>query len=219
MCIIEPMRKIKFANHEFYHVYNRGVDHRQITLSKQDSDRFVKSLVYFNSVRPIGSIAEFDRVKNETEQKPLVKLIAYCLNPNHFHLILEQLVERGVSNYVKSLAGGFTKYFNARHKRTGGLLQGPFKAKHIDDNSYLLHLSAYVNLNNRIHKIGNPVSDFVRSSWDEYRGKKATCLCNNDIVMSQFKTTREYEIYALETLPAMLSKRADYKELEHLMFD
>ncbi|HEY4515195.1 MAG TPA: transposase [Candidatus Paceibacterota bacterium] len=191
-------------------------------MNTQDSNRFVKSLTYFNSREPIGSIAEFDRKTDSDEdkvRKPLVKIIAFCLNPNHFHLILEQLEENGISRYMKSLLGGFTKYFNAIHRRSGCLLQGPYKAKHINDNNYLLHLSAYVNLNNRLHKIGNRVSDFVRSSWKEYTIGTSTELCNKDIVLEQFKSRDDYKKYALELLPDMIEKRKGYKELEHLMFD
>lgn len=214
------MRKVQFANNEYYHIYNRGVDKRSIVEEDVDSDRFMQSLRIFNTTEPVGSIYEYSFVEDAKQKgKPLVNIICFCLNPNHFHLILEQLEDKGVSRFIKSLSGGYTKYFNKKYKRVGTLLQGPFKAKHINDNDYLLHLTAYVNLNNHLHQLGNPVSKLVRSSWEEYKNKNSKGLCKKDIILEQFKTVREYENYALGTLPDMLAKREGYKEIEHLMFD
>jgi len=89
------MRKIKFANGEFYHVFNRGVDKRKIFGSKFDVDRFLQSMDEFNTVNPIGSLYENSflspEIKTKRKSKRLVNFIAYCLNPNHYHLILGQL--------------------------------------------------------------------------------------------------------------------------------
>ena len=214
------MRKIQFADGEYYHVYNRGADHRQIVLDEKDSERFLLGLDYFNSVEPIGGIKAFSDLKDKPKRRPLVNIIAYCLNPNHFHLILEQLVENGVSAFVKSLSGGYAKYFNIKNKRTGTLYEGPFKAKHVSDNSYLLHLSSYINLNDKLHNIDGPLSKLVRSSWQEYSGPyKGSVICKKDIVLGQFKSQVEYKNFSLDLLPDMRAKKADYKELEKLMFD
>ena len=152
------MRGELLVNDEYYHIYNRGVDKRAIVMDIYDSERFVQSMIDFNSTETIGSVYEYSFVKEKYENKDdtLVEIIAYCLNPNHFHLLLKQVVDNGISKYMHRLSTGYTNYFNLRYKRSGSLFQGKYKFKHIEDNDYLLHLSAYVNLNYKVHQLGSP---------------------------------------------------------------
>src|SRR3990167_226271 len=162
------MRKMEFEIDEIYHIFNRGVDKRKIFSNKKDLDRFFESMIAFNSIKPIGSLFEQGFQKEEIK-KPLVDIISYNLLPNHFHLILREIREGGISEFLKRLTGGYTWYFNNKNKRSGSLFQGPFKAKHIDSNEYLLHVSVYVNLNDKQKgELGDLVAKLVKSSWDEY---------------------------------------------------
>ena len=156
------MRKTQFANGEFYHVYNRGVDKRSIFLDKWDFDRFLKSMEEFNAIDPIGSIYENSFIKEKPSQKKLVNFIAYCLNTNHFHFLIRQASEQGIEKFMQRLGTGYTKYFNNRHKRNGILFQGVFKVVHVGSNNYLLHLSSYINLNFRVHKLGSEASKLTK---------------------------------------------------------
>lgn len=209
------MRKIKFVNGEFYHIYNRGTDKRPVFLKDNDFARFFQSLDEFNSVEPIGSLFEHSFRKDQLGRpaSKLVNVICYCLNPNHYHLILEQCVENGVSEFMKRLNGGYTKYFNLKYKRNGVLFQGRFKATHIDSNEYLLHVSCYVNLNNRVHKLKQ--NQFL-SSWDEYINNPRISLCKKNIIFDQF-SPREYEAFAEEALDNILQRKKLFKELEELL--
>ena len=74
----------------------------------------------------------------------LVEIVAYCLNPNHYHLIVKQISEKGIERFMQKIGTGYTNYFNKRYERSGALFQGKFKSIHIDSNEYLLHLSVYV---------------------------------------------------------------------------
>src|SRR3989344_5909488 len=114
------MRKVPFVEDEYYHIYNRGVDKRSIFEDLTDLNRFVQSIKEFNSVEPIGSIFENSFGKKKKNSKKLVEIICYCLNPNHFHFILRPMVEDGISEFMKRI-GGYTWYFNNRHKRSGAL--------------------------------------------------------------------------------------------------
>ena len=149
------MNRESFDEGEYYHIYNRGVDKRNIFANQFDINRFLKSMEYFNSEDPIISLYSLsfeEQPKNRVREK-LVDIIAYCLNPNHYHFLLRQKVRGGISEFMKRLNGGYTRYFNHRNKRTGALLQGRFKSKHIDNETYLLRVSAYVNLNDRVHQL------------------------------------------------------------------
>lgn len=201
------MSRIIFADEEYYHIYNRGVEKRDIFQDEYDFQRFLESLQEFNTLEPIGSIYEHSfrkdasqlgHLMSKLEEKGLVEIVAYCLNPNHFHLILKQVSEQGVSKFMQRLGNGYTKYFNHKYERSGGLFQGKFKAVHIDSNEYLFHLSVYVNLNYAVHKLGHPMS---KSSWEEYVGQEnKRGICSKGVILDQFKSTEDYKEYAKVTL-------------------
>ncbi len=214
------MRKEVFTNGEFYHVHNRGIDKRVVFADADDFERFLQSMQEFNVIEPIGSLYEYsflkDKVYNRRRKKgKLVNFVAYCLNPNHYHFILEQAAEKGIEKFMQRLGTGYSNYFNVKYKRNGSLFQGTFKAKHIDSNEYLLHLSAYVNLNNRIHRLGSLAS---KSSWNEYVNEQNE-FCNKKIVLDQFKNINEYRDFAESSLKDILARKQLYKELETILFD
>jgi len=214
------MRNISFAVGEHYHVYNRGVDHRQIVMDGADSERFVLGLDLFNSEDPVGSIFEHSRLSKEDKLKPrekLVNIVCYCLNPNHFHMLITPLKEGGLSKFMKRL-GGYAGYFNLKYHRTGSLFEGQYKVKHIQSNAHLLHLSSYINLNNRVHNLSGNLSQLVRSSWNEYVNSSGA-LCSKKIILKQFKNRAEYKKFSEDNLLFMRSKRADYAELKQIMLE
>lgn len=133
----KKMREVEFANDEYYHIFNRGVEKRKIFLDDFDIQRFFKSTIEFNSIEPIGSIYEnsFNKKNNNglklghrVSKFELVELVAYSLNPNHYHLILKQIKEKGIEKYMHRLGMGYAKYFNNKYKRNDSLFQGKFKA-------------------------------------------------------------------------------------------
>ncbi len=217
-------RKTSFVIGEHYHVYNRGVDKRIIFADTHDVHRFFQSMIEFNTVPPIGSLYEnsFLQLGGETPKsgEKLVNIIAYCLNPNHFHLILEQLTDGGISEFMKRL-GGYTGYFNKKHERSGSLFQGVFKDVHIDSNEYLLHVSAYVNLNDRVHQLGGETPKLVESmsSWGEYMDKGIKGICEKEIILGQFKNVSEYKEFALSSLEAILKRKEDLKDLDRFLLE
>src|SRR3989338_5386950 len=212
-------RKEAFVNEEFFHVCNRGVDKRIVFMDEYDIRRFFQSMVEFNTIDPIGSLYEnsFLQLGGSTAKlkKELVNIIAYCLNPNHFHLILEQLVDGGISEFMRRLSGGYTWYFNNKHKRSGSLFQGRFKAVHVDSNEYLLHVSAYVNLNDRVPQLGGSTAKLVKSmsSWGEYTDKRIKGICEKDIILGQFKTIGAYKKFALSSLESIVERKAELRNI------
>jgi putative transposase len=213
--IIVYMRKTIFVGNEFYHIYNRGVDKRIIFNDKHDLRRFFQSVIEFNTVKPIGSIYQnsFNKNSGSHISKPLVQIIAYCFNPNHFHFILAQLEDRGIEKFMHKLGTGYTRYFNDKYDRSGSLFQGTFKANHISSNEYLLHAGVYVNLNYKIHKL-KMGRDLYHSSWDEYLHPENTGICKKDIMLGQFKNTENYVHYANRALGSIIKKRDLLSELE-----
>lgn len=209
------MRKTNFVVGEYYHVYNRGTEKRNIFTDERDFHRFWNSLLDFNQTETIGSIYEYSFVKKNSgprKKKPLVKFIAYCINPNHFHFLITPLQERGLEKFMQRLGNGYTKYFNCRHKRTGVLFQGKFKSKHIASNEYLLHLSVYINANNQL---GHPMSKLSKSSLPEFLTENgAEKLCDTSIILEQFKNKKEYKKFVKSSLEDIILRKEASKELE-----
>jgi putative transposase len=166
------MRKDPLVNNQYYHIYNRGVDKRDIFMNKADLDRFALSVKEFNVIEPIRSIKDlaFRKSEDSDVKRPnlLVSIVCYCFNPNHFHFILKQEVEGGISEFLKRLLGGYTKYFNLIHKRSGALFQGTFRSNLIDDDAYFLKIRPYVHLNYLVHDIPKEKTYLALSSEKEY---------------------------------------------------
>ncbi|MBY0328827.1 transposase, partial [Patescibacteria group bacterium] len=167
------MRKTIFATQEYYHIYNRGVDKRTIFEDSADLLRFLQTMKEFNTTEPRGGIYVNAFIKNKKYRNPvsmLVTFVAYCLNQNHYHFILTPLVDNGIQKFMHKLSLGYTKYFNEKYKRSGALFQGNYKAIHIETNEYLLHLSVYINVNDRAHSNLNEkwLLFLPFSSFDEY---------------------------------------------------
>lgn len=208
------MRNIRFSEEEFYHVYNRGVDKREIFRSKDDINRFLLGIEQFNSSKIIGNLSRGHRVSTEPK---LVSLVAYCINPNHFHFILEPRTEGGLPKFMHKLGMGYSKYFNTKYKRTGALFQGKFQARHIDSNEYLLHLSAYINLNDVAHGRGHRVSTISKSSWKEYTTEdRDDQICEKSVILDQFESLAAYKEFAENSLETIIKRKEDLDKIEGL---
>jgi len=143
-----------FAVDEWYHCYNRGVDKRRIFENARDYERFLIGLFVGNSDLPVHiSNLKSPRIqgvlRDESFERgnPLVEIGAYCLMPNHFHLLIREVTEGGIARFMQKLCTGYTMYFNTKNERTGALLAGTFKSKHVSDDRYLKHLVSYFHLN------------------------------------------------------------------------
>lgn len=159
------MKKVILANNNIYHVYNRGALKEPIFFEDRDYVRFVEDLHEFNNARSALDPRLFNRgstsVDTEVEplaRAPLVSILAWCLMPNHFHLLLEQREDAGVTHFMAKLGTGYTLYINKKYERSGHVFQGRFKARHVDGESYFLHISRYIHL--------NPV-DIIEPGWKE----------------------------------------------------
>ena len=158
-----PYKKPEFANGEIYHVFNRGVDRRIVFEGDGDYFRFISSLYEFNNkdkIKMRDRILErmalkqnytfskgVDKAKKVREK--IVEVIAFCLMPNHYHLILRQIADNGISIFMQKIGSGYTNYFNQKYDRVGGgsLFQGKFKAIHMAENRQFLNLITYVFAN------------------------------------------------------------------------
>ncbi len=167
------MRRITFSEGEYYHIYNRGVDKRDVFTSPHEYRRFQYALAllndcdtsqvshmlrkaevnllreHYSEAKPLNNARgrKSLRIHRGDSREPLVAIGAYCLMPNHFHLYVTPLVENGISRFMQRLQTSYTMYFNEQHERSGALFQGTFKAQHVDRNAYARYLFSYIHLN------------------------------------------------------------------------
>ena len=155
-------------------------------MNKSDLDRFVLSVKEFNVVKPIGSIK--DKLPGVQHLGTLVSIVCYCFNPNHFHFILKQEIDGGISEFFKRLLGGYTNYFNLMHQRSGALFQGRFKSHLIDNDAYFLKIRPYTHVNYLMHDIPKEKKHLVLSSEKEYD-------TNNFVLVSEIEAKELLNFY------------------------
>ncbi|MCR4312303.1 MAG: transposase [Candidatus Uhrbacteria bacterium] len=138
------MRFIPLLNFEYYHIFSRGVDKRPIFIDDQDRERFIRGLDVINdSNRPRN--LEFR--KDSASPDPYLEIAAFCLMSNHFHLLVRQRKDNGVSSFFHRFLNSYARYFNLKHGRTGKLFDGRFKVVHIANDKQLAAVQRYIHLN------------------------------------------------------------------------
>jgi len=152
-------RNVSISPGEFYHLYNRGTEKRDIFSTDEDRGRFIALLYLCNADEPVH-IDDIQKSQGRTLRKTplellldvereetIVDICAYCLMPNHFHLLVREKLDGNTSRFMQKLMTGYTMYFNKQHERSGALFQGKFKATHADEDRYLKYLVSYIHLN------------------------------------------------------------------------
>jgi putative transposase len=156
------IRKINFVEGEYYHIYNRGNSKQEIFHDDEDYSRFVTLLYTCNSESNfrmflVTRTNELDPFLWE-RQGQLVAIGAYVLMPNHFHILITEKTEGGISKFMQKLSTAYVMYYNKKYNRTGGLFEGKFKSQHLDTDKYLKYIFSYIHL--------NPIK-LIQKDWKE----------------------------------------------------
>jgi putative transposase len=215
-------RKFSFASGEYYHLYNRGFDKRQTFLDHRDYIRFLASLYLANSKQPFHSsdwpgrnIEDVFQSVSIDFNNRLIDIGAYCLMPNHFHLLVRAKEDKSISLVMQKLQTGYPMYFNKKYQRTGGLFESTFKAQHVDNDRYLNYLLAYIHLNpvkmidpkdwaSKIIRNKNTALDFLNSyEYSSYHAYTGSSRSHNKILSlhnfpDYFKTTKDFDDFIKE---------------------
>ncbi len=212
------MRAVRFIKGNFYHIYNRGVEKRIIFEENLDYLRFLFSMLIHQSnipiVKPNRYISEWfktyrkgmalrsdqildGRWRRQLSDVRLTALTAFALMPNHFHLLLQETTEGGISRYMMRLQDGYTKFFNTKYERSGHLLQGPFQAVEITTNEQMEYVSAYIHRNPReIKGWTKKEHQYPWSSYQDYLGENRwEELLDTAPIFNQFKSKKEYRSF------------------------
>lgn len=194
-----PSRVTPFVNSEFYHVFNRGVARMPIFLNSFDYKRFIKTMVYYQIEGPKPKFSRFSPTGNTLNEKnKIVEIVCYCLMLNHFHFLLKQTKDGGITEFVSKLSNSYTRYFNVKNKRIGPILQGEFKSVYVESNEQLLHLSRYIHLNPLVGYLVKNLEAYKWSSYPEYIGMSNSTICSKGIILNQFNSAHDYKEFVLD---------------------
>lgn len=204
-------RKHIISEGEYYHLYNRGVEKRNIFLTREDRNRFKKLLYLANGTESFvyRDIAH-KRLKDIDRGDPLVAIAAWVLMPNHFHILVKEITEGGTAMFMRKLCTGYSSYFNKRHERVGPLFQGRYKSQHVVEDSHLKYLFAYIYL--------NPLK-LIDSGWKEQgsinvaKAKRFISEYKHSSYLSYVDTNREENILLSKNeFPDYFSEKKDFDD-------
>jgi len=199
-----------YVDHTYYHVYNRGVEKRKIFLDHEDYVTFLGCLkLYLSPPKPIDrrfALTVHGDTQSDTLDKTVyvpsrqpsnytnnIELVAYCLMPNHFHLLLRSIEKDSMSRFMRSLTTRYSMHFNKKYERIGSLFQGPYKAVMIEQESQFLWVTKYIHQNPR-SLIAN-LSDYQYSSYANYVGKIRQPWLHTENILTYFSQTNPHNTY------------------------
>lgn len=222
------MQNVVFANEEIYHIFNRGIEKRPTFTDKREYSRAVLTIDFYRFANLPLRLSKalllnqeererlFTKIRNES--KKLVDVICFCLMPNHFHFLLRQKMDNGISKFLKNLSDSYTRYFNTKHQnRNGALFQGTFKAVRIEDEEQLLHVHRYIHINPLVSFVvrEDEVEDYRWSSFPEYLGLGGIQMCERETILSHFNSINRYRQFIFD--------QVDYarklESIKHLIFE
>lgn len=203
-------RKIVFSNGYVYHVFNRGIDRRDIFTEFREYKRALELIKYYKYQYTPVSYSKLlqqpkeirgDVLKKLKKNNTYVDILAYCLMPNHFHFMLQQNTDKGVPIFISNFSNAYTKYFNTKHERNGPLLEGVFKAVFVETDEQLIHLSRYIHLNPVVSSIIGEVDihKYKWSSFPEYISLLDNDrVANDDLVLRIVGSKEKYREFVVD---------------------
>ncbi len=168
-----------YLPNSIYHIYNRGVEKRIIFDDDQDYNVFLSYIKEYLS--PQGVTLRYRGLQGKYHGE--ITLLAFCLMPNHLHLLIKQCDKNSIKKFTQSLFTRYSMYFNKKHKRIGGLFQSTYKATNVIDTEHLLYISKYIHRNPS--EITKNLTK-VYSSYSDYLGLINTNWLNKQIVLDEF---------------------------------
>ncbi len=221
-----PGRKTPLVTDQVYHVYNRGINKQPAFILKKEYQRAILALEFYIVSNPpirLSKFLELDKdrqteiLKSMEQAEKLVEIICFCLMPNHFHFLLKQKKENGISKFLGNFQNSYTRYFNTRNGRDGSLFLDQFKAKRIETDEQLIHVSRYIHLNPHtgfIIKTLKELEEYPWSSFPNYISGNNDFL-EPDLVLNMFAGRNKYKQFVFD--------QADYqrelKMIEHLTLE
>lgn len=184
---------------EIYHVFNRGVNKSNIFFKRADYSYFLEAARHYRTetIKFSRSVFGADPVSAKEKSGPFVEIYAYCLMPNHFHFLVKQLVDDGITSYFRRVSNSYSHHLNLKYKRVGTLFESRFKNVLVESEDQLVHLSRYIHLN---PAASNLIGNAKRYEWSSYKDyfEEGDEFVSTDLVMGLFKSGKNYEEFVAD---------------------
>lgn len=215
------MKEDRLFHGEIYHIFNRSIAGFKIFKEDVDKLRFLQALIYYLKKDKNDSLSSFLRKREKVEgslillsgESSVAKFIAYCIMPDHYHLVVKILDSTEFSKYLNDVENSYTRYFNIKNGRKGPLWEGRFKRKRVETEEQLLHLTRYVHLNPTSDGLVKKPEDWRFSSYREYLEKPEVLG----------KVITELRIDSPKVYKNFVESQKEYqkrlKEIRRLLFD
>lgn len=221
-----PGRITPLITNEVYHVYNRGINRQPTFTTKREYQRAILAIKYYKISEPPIRLSKFLQLQKERQEEvqeainqrdKLVEILCFCLMPNHFHFLLKQKKEKGISKFLANFQNSYTRYFNTLNERDGALFLDQFKAKRIETDEQLIHVSRYIHSNPYTGFIVKSFADLETYPWSSFPHYPSGVndFIDTELILEMFKDSASYKKFVLD--------QADYqrrlKEIEHLILE
>lgn len=194
------LRKTILATKETYHIFNHSIAGIPIFKGQREYEMFLEAMKFYLQPNPPTKFSIYRTSKENFPIKldsTLVKIICFCIMPNHFHFILRQEIDNGIRQFIQRLSNSFAHYFTIKNKKRGHVFEGNFKAIRVETDEQLLHLSRYIHLNPVTAYLANNPQDYPYSSYAVYLGKESSGIVDPSPVLNHFSSTNKYIDFVL----------------------
>ncbi|MBI4226476.1 transposase [Candidatus Roizmanbacteria bacterium] len=199
-----PSRRDIFINGGIYHIFNKTIDHKKIFIERKIGFLFLDLFRYYRSSKADIRYSHFkrlpDNLRKEKEKQIKfekyfkVDILGYNLMPNHFHLLLEQKLDKGIIRFMSDNLNSLTRFFNILNDRKGPIFLPQFRSRHIQNKEQLKHTLRYMDLNQYSAQLVKKLEDLEKyefSSFREYLHPSKNNICNTEEVLRLFGGSSE----------------------------
>lgn len=213
------------VNDHYYHVLNRGVARQNIFKSRWDYKHALNALSYYRFVNPPMKLSYFQNLAQDVREDTMrelansekyVEIISFVFMPNHFHLLLKQTHDNGISKFISQFCNSYSRYFNTKYQRVGPLFQGRFKSVLVESTEQLMHLSRYIHLNPVVSAVisEKDLMSYEFSSLPEYMSGNYR-IVKSEAILENFSSIKEYKKFLLDHI----SYAKELEKVKHLTLE
>ena len=225
-----PGRLIPIVTDQIYNVFNRGIDRRPTFIGKLELNRAIDILDFYRFANLPTCLSKYLKLPNEEREnifkelkeknKKLIEIYSYCLMPNHFHFLMKQLQDNGISKFMSNFQNSYTRYFNVKKKRDGPLFLDQFKAVRIETDEQFLHVSRYIHLNPLTSYVIKDFKDLIEYPWSslsEYQNNNLL-ICETSTILDFLGKRKQQKKY-LDFIRDQVNYQREFHKIGHLILE
>lgn len=223
-----PYRKALIVKGEIYHVFNRSVAGQQIFPTQKFYQRALEVLYFYSFSEPGIRFSHYNQFAKDqredflnrlkTQNKKQIQMLVFCLMPNHFHFLIKEIVDKGITTFMRNFQNSLAKFFNLRTGRSGALFQAMFKAVRIESDEQLIHVCRYIHLNplsSYLIKDAQELEDYPWCSFPDYIGHRQSDLIEKEIILAYFNSVQQFKEFTFN----QIDYQRKLENIKHLILE